>query len=286
MKKILIVDDERWYVEPLIDRLSFEGYNVLYASSCDEALSIIKEQAEHIRLIVIDSFLPIGDKSTFLEKQFQSSKIIGLQLAKYISNNFKNISIIGYSQLNEDDIIMGFRKNGFQFISKLESDSFDMLCNYIKEEFTNDVPSRINPNIFIVHGHDEIMVLELKNYLQNTLKLGEPTILMEKPSHSKTIIEKFEKYAKNIDLVFVLMTPDDLVTVKKTKESYSQPRPNVIFELGYFLGRLKRTSGKVILLSKSPINILSDLSGIIYIDVSKGIKEAGESIRMEIENEK
>lgn len=166
MKKVLIVDDERWYVEPLIDRLDFEGYSTLYASSCDEALSIVKREFEHIRLIVVDSFLPIGEKSTFLEKQFQSSKMIGLQLAKYISSNCKNISIIGFSQLNEDDIVMGFRKNGFQFISKLETDSFDKLCNYIKEEFIHDIPTKISPNIFIVHGHDEQMLLELKNYLQ------------------------------------------------------------------------------------------------------------------------
>ena len=286
MKKILIIDDEKWYVEPLIDRLSFEGYETEFASSCEEALTILKNQSDNIKIIVVDSFLPINEKTTFIEKQFHSSKVMGLQLAKYISSSYKNISIIGYSQLNEDEIILDFRRSGFHFISKLENDSFNRLCNLIKSEYSLENPSKIHPNVFIVHGHDELLLLELKNFLQNSLKFNEPVILREKPSHSKTIIEKFEKYAKNIEIVFVLMTPDDLVTKEDSNSSFLQPRPNVLFELGYFMGRLQRNSGKVILLAKSPINILSDLFGVIYIDVSKGILPAGELIRKELEYDK
>ena len=63
---------------------------------------------------------------------------------------------------------------------------------------------------FIVHGHDENAKLALKNYLQNTLGWPEPVILAEKRSGGKTIIEKFEEHSKNIDVVFVLLTPDDM----------------------------------------------------------------------------
>lgn len=37
-----------------------------------------------------------------------------------------------------------------------------------------------SPLAFIVHGHDETALLELKNYIQNTLKLREPIALRER----------------------------------------------------------------------------------------------------------
>src|SRR5215831_10837071 len=65
------------------------------------------------------------------------------------------------------------------------------------------------PSVFIVHGHDHAMKLDLKNYLQNVLGLPEPIILHERPSLGRTIVEKFEEEAANVDLVMVLLTPDD-----------------------------------------------------------------------------
>ena len=130
--------------------------------------------------------------------------------------------------------------------------------------------------IFIVHGHDDSTKLELKNYIQNTLKLGEPIILAEKATAGLTIIEKFEKYASGCDLVFVLLTPDDVYGTEK------RARQNVILEMGYFLGKLGRKSGRVILLYKGNLDIPSDISGLIYIKIDSGIAAAGEEIRREI----
>jgi len=136
---------------------------------------------------------------------------------------------------------------------------------------------------FIVHGHDRGALLELKDYIQNTLGWPEPVILDQQPSGGRTVIEKFEEAAEEIDIVFVLMTPDD-VGGKKETELVRRTRQNVIFELGYFVGKLGRRSGRVILLYKGGIEIPSDLNGIIYIDISEGILEAGERIRREISN--
>jgi hypothetical protein len=46
-----------------------------------------------------------------------------------------------------------------------------------------------SPLAFIVHGHDETALLELKNYIQNTLKWREPIALREQPSCGKTLVE-------------------------------------------------------------------------------------------------
>ena len=133
---------------------------------------------------------------------------------------------------------------------------------------------------FFVHGHDEEAKLSLKNYIQNTLKMEEPVILAEKASKGLTIIEKFEEYAKECKLIFVLLTPDD----KYTDNNNYRARQNVIFEMGYFLGKLGRKSGQIILLYKGKLELPNDISGIIYINIDNGIEAAGEQIRREIEN--
>jgi len=135
---------------------------------------------------------------------------------------------------------------------------------------------------FIVHGHDDAAKLALKNYLQNTLKWPEPTILAEKRSGGKTIIEKFEEYSKDIDVVFVLLTPDDFGGAVGSP-SAARARQNVVFELGFFAGRFGRTSGRVILLHKGDLELPSDLAGVVYIDISHGVDAAGETIRKEVE---
>jgi predicted nucleotide-binding protein len=52
--------------------------------------------------------------------------------------------------------------------------------------------------------------------------------------------------------------------------------------MGYFLGTLGRRSGRIILLYRGPIDLPSDISGVIFIDISGGIEAAGESIRKEV----
>ena len=136
---------------------------------------------------------------------------------------------------------------------------------------------------FIVHGRDHGSLWELKDYLQNTLELDEPTVLQQMPGRGKTLIEKFEREARDIKLVFVLLTPDDTsASPDDTDTEKRRARQNVIFELGFFLGRLGRESGRVLLLHKGPIELPSDIVGIEYIDITNGIESASERIRREL----
>jgi predicted nucleotide-binding protein len=158
------------------------------------------------------------------------------------------------------------------------------LGRYVKDESsTGDEPDVQTVRSFIVHGHDNKALLELKDYVQNTLGLGQPIVLREQPGLGKTMIEKFEREAEDIGVVFVLLTPDDkTVTYDAPEGGNRRARQNVILELGFFLGRLDRVSGKILLLHKGPIEIPSDIAGIEYIDISNGIKSAGEDIRREL----
>lgn len=117
--------------------------------------------------------------------------------------------------------------------------------------------------VFVVHGHDEAAMHGLARFLE---KLGlEAIILKEQPDQGRTIIEKFEDAAKDVGFAVVLLTPDDLGGAVKSETRDSRARQNVIFELGYFAGKLGR--GCVCLLRKGHVEIPSDLYGVIHTEM-------------------
>ena len=108
---------------------------------------------------------------------------------------------------------------------------------------------------------------ELKETTARLLeKLGlTPIILHEQLNQGKTIIEKFEDYS-DVDFAIVLMTPDDIGYFANESDSPKhRARQNVVFELGYFIGKLGRTHVAAIV--KGNIEVPTDISGVLYIGV-------------------
>jgi predicted nucleotide-binding protein len=93
----------------------------------------------------------------------------------------------------------------------------------------------------------------------------EAIILHEQPDAGRTIIEKFVDCADEVGFAVVLLTPDDLGGSALASTHVARARQNVIFELGYFAGKLGR--GRVCLLRKGEVEIPSDLYGVIYTDM-------------------
>ena len=112
------------------------------------------------------------------------------------------------------------------------------------------------PRAFIVHGHDETALLQLKNYLQNTLGWPEPVVLREQPNCGRTIIEKSEDYSEQIDCVFVLLTPDDTMAGTPPTNELRRSRQNVIFELGFFSRNSDGSLGESSLCIRDQMNYL------------------------------
>lgn len=118
-------------------------------------------------------------------------------------------------------------------------------------------------NVFLVHGHDRAVLQEAARFLEH-LEL-KPIILHEQASGGRTLIEKLEHYADTAFAV-VLLTPDDFGGANG-KEKQARARQNVVLELGYFFGRLGR--GHVAALYLEPLELPSDLQGIVYIGLDK-----------------
>lgn len=212
--------------------------------------------------------------SCIKKKREDNIRIISNEIIMYIRRiAIKCIGrIISVSSVNQLDIM----ENNL----KLLLNCFDEKGNR-KSEIKNELLERnkkmkINNKVFIVHGHNELLKEQVSNWLYS-LEL-EPIILHKQANGgTKSIIDKIERYS-DVCCAIVLLTADDMGRGEKEKNYKKRARQNVIFEAGYFIGKL--TSEKVILLYEEGVELPGDLGGCIYIlaDDKGGWKE---SIRTE-----
>jgi predicted nucleotide-binding protein len=122
-------------------------------------------------------------------------------------------------------------------------------------------PSHPSRRVFVVHGHDDAAKEATARFL-SALDF-EPIILHEQPNGGRTLIEKFEKYS-DVAFAVVLLTPDDTASSKKKPtEAHDRARQNVVFELGFFIGKLGRAN--VCPLLKGDVEQPSDYDGVAYV---------------------
>ena len=111
---------------------------------------------------------------------------------------------------------------------------------------------------FIVHGHD-ISCRDAVELFLNKLKF-DYVILNQHANEGRTIIEKIEAHSE-VGFAIVLLTPDDKCEIDGQLEE--RARQNVVWEYGYFVGRLSRR--RVCVLKRENVKIPSDLEGIGWI---------------------
>jgi predicted nucleotide-binding protein len=131
---------------------------------------------------------------------------------------------------------------------------------FVKE--SNAVPPQ--GTIFVVHGH----ALALKYEAVRVLERGtgrDVVVLHELPNAGRTILEKFEGHAATASFAVVLLTADDEGGVKGSEQRHPRGRQNVIFELGFFCGKLGRE--RVVVLLDLGVEKPSDIDGLVYIPV-------------------
>jgi predicted nucleotide-binding protein len=133
-------------------------------------------------------------------------------------------------------------------------------------------------NVFIIHGHDELNTRRLSDMLQTQFQLV-PVIMLSKPGMSRPLTDKFEDEAQTCVFAFALFTPDD--EIQNQAGPYSQARPNVIYEAGWFVGRLGKQ--RVAILLKNDTAIHSDLHGVSQIRFADNVEEKFLQIKQELQ---
>ncbi|ALO67663.1 hypothetical protein AS189_15730 [Arthrobacter alpinus] len=124
---------------------------------------------------------------------------------------------------------------------------------------TNTAPPR---EIFLVHGHQDGLRREVSEWVQESVGVT-PVVLSKQLSGGKTLIEKFESYSADAACAIVIMTPDDEARAKNNLEAIEErARQNVVFELGYFYGKLRREN--VIVLNFG-VELPGDIKGMVDV---------------------
>lgn len=145
---------------------------------------------------------------------------------------------------------------------------------------TSALRSTKNNKVFVVHGHDEIAKTSLEVFLR---EIGlEVIVLHRQADEGLTVIEKFEKHSE-VAYAFILLTPDEIAYLRSEEQEIDgerkkefRARQNVIFEFGYFVGKLGRS--RVCCLYTGDVTLPSDVNGMIYKKFSKNIEEVAYSI--------
>lgn len=139
------------------------------------------------------------------------------------------------------------------------------------------------PKVFLVYGMDPITHMPPSELMTvKHLLLGkniEPIDLAAEEHGSKAIIDAFEERADQCRFALIIYTPaDEGFDTNWEQNSYGNrerrtiyyPRQNVVFETGYFMGKLGRDKVRVLLHTKGK-NLArpSDIKDLFYIDMER-----------------
>lgn len=246
-----------------------------------EAAQKIKDRIEEgydIRNLAIQSDKDLKRARSELTKWHVYNKAL---LAKLFDNpslveEYQNIGVVGlfiWDSPTFKEMVQSFQQEMDGYITRLEAilgklGLIDEQSETLASQDSSEQNLSTSREIFVVHGHDEAAREAVARVLE---RLGlKPIILLEKPNAGLiTIIEKLEQHAANVDFAVVLLTPDDFGGPKeKLDEQKLQARENVIFEFGYFTGKLGRK--KVYALYKEGVYFPSDVRGIWFEPMDAG----------------
>lgn len=137
----------------------------------------------------------------------------------------------------------------------------------------------LGDRVFLIHGH----ATDYQAVRQILTRLGfgdRVTVLREEPNRGQTVLDKFFAHAGRACMAVALVTPDDVVSPDGAV-TYTQARPNVLFEMGWFIGRFG--PDRVCLLVRRGTPLPSDLGGVLTLEYDDDVTVVEPELRQEIE---
>jgi len=126
-KKVLIIDDEKWFFEPILDRLTYEKIGFDFCISGSQGLEYLK--ANKYRVVILDIKVTLGRNLQHLLGKDAS----GISILEEIRKIEHRIPVICFTVLNDEEIRDKILKLGGKHILKATDD--DELINTIKKHF-------------------------------------------------------------------------------------------------------------------------------------------------------
>jgi predicted nucleotide-binding protein len=213
---------------------------VEYAESDKSGIRFNVPQEELVR--TFSSPFTMGQSFWFLGKLLNSNKVIKavifwsyLAADKLTLPNQENLVVAKDKKYLIENVLKGKVKGAYLCTEKFLSSTEKAMASAQQATSASDARRRV----FVVCGTDSEMKQAITNALTK-LKLL-PVILCEEPSQGRKIVEYFQEYA-DVGFAVVLLSPDDYMYLKDEPPSKRKlrPRQDVVFELGFLLGKLGR----------------------------------------------
>lgn len=182
-----------------------------------------------------------------------------------------------------EKVLLNTKSFYFNYLTEIEDhltkQKNKIKINLLPKEKVGEIMSS-NNKVFIIHGSNEAKRRELEDILRK-LNL-EPIVLSDQANRSYSIMDKFKKTASECSAAIALITADDSVE-NKSGDKYTQGRPNVWFELGWFYANLGQDKTILLYQDNEKNTIPSDLSGILQVRYNTEVKEAYMDLQKEFE---
>jgi len=273
----LFIDDEMFHSRRYIDALVDCNISVTFADTPQRAVECVSRS--HFDVVILDVMM--DPQGFFTHAETKAGETTGIALARRIRRLAPKTVIAALTNNADEEVRSWFLAQSRMYYFAKQS-SRESCTSFAKSIATLASDSPPSPKVFIVHGRDMRFLANAKRFFSSALNIKDLTVLAEAPSKGRTIIEKFEDLTESVDIVVVLLTPDDIGGLKSGRGAGHRARQNVIFELGYFYGRLSRRSGRVLLIYRGHLELPSDLAGVVYIDASRGMRFARTEIEQEL----
>jgi len=233
-----------------------------YAESTKSGLRFNVPQEELVR--TFSSPFTMGQSFWFLGKLLNSSKVIKavifwsyLTADKLTLPNQENLVAAKDKKYLIENILKGKVKGAYLCTEKFLSPTEKATTSAQQATSASDARRRV----FVVCGTDSEMKQTITNALTK-LKIV-PVVMCEEPSQGKKIVERFADY-EDIGFAVILLSPDDSVYIKDESpiKRKLRPRQDVVFELGFLLGKLGKSNVLVFFRECANFEIPTDFEGI------------------------
>jgi predicted nucleotide-binding protein len=205
-----------------------------------------------------------NDSIRFLQKVFgeESTKAVTFENIEfyytYLTYDLLN-GVWKEHLFNKKNIFEKGLKNAIFYLKNYESEILiDVDIEERGQKNSNKVSHKESHknNIFIVHGRNDGVKDKVANFIS---ELGiEPIIFNEQINREQTLLEKFEEYS-DIEAAIIIFTNEDIGDYNDNSEYEKKVRQNMIFETGYFLGKLGKKD--IIVIAEQNVMLPSFLEG-------------------------
>lgn len=239
MDKIVMIEELEKTVSTLRE-LDYDSLNAFVLKSKLYVKKIFGEKSEYLNLIDSIDFHAL---LYLIDDDFSNNQ------------NDKEAWRGGISNLKN---IISTMKEDIAISESLNEESLN-ISTPVKMSFTTN-------KIFIVHGHDEEMKINVARLLEK-LNLS-PVILHEQPDRGRNILDKLIDESEDACFAIVLLSPDDIVLTGDKQTT--RARQNVVLELGFFLAKLGKNRVTALYKASENFELPSDFAGVLYKKYDNG----------------